>query len=37
MGKPIRNAYLAEWDMIGQQLFASEPIGNIFYLHAVIF
>ena len=23
--------------MIGHGLFASEPIGNLFYLHAVIF
>ena len=37
MGKWIRNAILAQWNMIGHQLFASELIGNLFYLHAVIF
>ena len=28
---------LAQWNMTGHGLFASEPIGNLFYLHAVIF
>ena len=28
---------LAQWNMIGHRLFDSEPIGNIFYLHAAIF
>ena len=37
MGKPIRNAYLGIVNMIGHRLFASEPIGNLFSLHAVIF
>ena len=37
MGKPIRNAYLATENMIQYGLFAREPTGNLFYLHAVIF
>ena len=28
---------LAQWNMIGHRLFDSEPIGNIFYLHAAVF
>ena len=28
---------LVQLNMIGHQLFASEPIGNLFYLHEVIF
>ena len=28
---------LAQWHMIGHRLFVSEPIGNVFYLHAAIF
>ena len=37
MGKPIKTHILAQWNMIGYRLFASEPIRNFFYLHAVIF
>ena len=37
MVKPIRNAYLGIVNMIGHGLFASEPLGNLFYLHVVIF
>ena len=37
MGNLIRNAYLGTVDMIGHRLFAGEPIGNLFYRHAVIF
>ena len=28
---------LAQWNMIGYRLFASDPTGNLFYLHAAIF
>ena len=28
---------LTQWNMIRRRLFASEPIGNFFYLHVVIF
>ena len=28
---------LAQWNMVGHELLASEPIGNLFYLHALIF
>ena len=37
MEKPIRNAYLGTVKMIEHKLFASEPIGSLFYLYAVIF
>ena len=37
MEKPVRNAYLGTVKHDGHRLFASEPIGNVFYLHAVIF
>ena len=37
MEKPIRNAYFGTVKHIGYPLFASEPIGNLFDLLAVIF
>ena len=37
MGKPIEKHALAQWHMIGHQLFFSEPIGGVFYLHEAIF
>ena len=37
MGKPIKTYGLAQWNMIGNQLSDSEPIGNIFYQQAAIF
>ena len=37
-GKTNRETHtLAQRHLIGYQLFASEPIGNVFYLHVVIF
>ena len=37
-GKANRETHaLAQWHMIGHQLFVSAPIGNVFYLHAAIF
>ena len=36
LGEPIKTHILAQWNKIGHWLFASEPIGNVFHLHAVI-
>ena len=36
MGKPMRKLILAYWNMVGHRLFAREPIGKPFYLHAAI-
>ena len=31
------HAALAQWHMIGHQLFGSELVGDVFYMHAAIF
>ena len=37
MGKPIRNAHLVTVKHDWTTIVASEPIGNLFYMDAVIF
>ena len=37
MGKPIRNPYPGTVKHDWTSIFASEPIGSLFYLHMVIF